>query len=144
MRIGLVLSAWRGSDGIGANVLSAAAQSGAITTTQDNSAIELIIVDWAATDVTSRTWPNVNGAQPTEVTVGTDGGVYTWAVAYYADAGAAGSKTVGLSTPTLGTPDIIAVEIKGTTGGGGEVVDDSQSDYVPLDQASEPRTVGVW
>jgi len=37
-------------------------------------------------------------------------------VAYYPDAGTAGSKTVGLSAPTGQQYSIVAVEIKGTAG----------------------------
>lgn len=114
---------FRGSDGIGvsnkANA-SAAAPSVSLTTTQDNSAIVVVSGDWDADDGSSRTWRTVNSITPTngnglEKTYSFDSGVYTAYAAYYNDAGAAGSKTVGLTAPSSQTYSIAAVEIKGTT-----------------------------
>lgn len=117
---------FRGSDGIGAS--SQANASGApslsITTTQDNSAIVVVVGDWNAVDGASRTWNTVNGITPTsgngyELTYFRDGAHYVAYIAYYPDAGAAGAKTVGLSAPAGQQYSIAALEVKGTVGGGG-------------------------
>jgi len=115
------------SDGIGA-AESAFAGSGApslaITTTQDNSAIAVIVADFNAIDGASRTWRTVNGTAPTaangfERTYFRDASHYTLYVAYYPDAGTAGAKTVGLSAPAGQTYSIAAIEVKGAAAGGG-------------------------
>lgn len=117
---------FRDSDGVGAsaktNVLSGA-PSLDITTTQDNSAIVVVVGDWNAADGASRTWRTVNGTAPSaangfELTYFRDSSRYTLYVAYYPDAGAAGAKTVGLSAPTGQKYSIIAVEVKGTAAAG--------------------------
>ncbi len=116
---------FRGSDGIGASAktnVSGAAPSLNITTTQDNSAIVVLSLDWNAL-TTSLTWRTVNGITPTsgnglEVTYDTGGGNYTVYAAYYSDAGAAGSKTVGLSAPAGQKFSIMAVEVKGSASSG--------------------------
>lgn len=78
-----------------------------------NSSILVLCLDWNAT-AGARTWANINGSAPTS-TGGVDGDVSTWAVAwaYYADVGAAGSKTITLSTPTFGAATFAAIEIIG-------------------------------
>lgn len=110
-----------GTQGVGAssktNVASGAPSLG-LTTTQDNSAIAVIVGDWSAQDGTTRTWRTVNGITPTagnglEVTYFRDSSHYAVYVAYYTDAGAAGAKTVGLSAPGSQKYSIIAVEILG-------------------------------
>lgn len=109
-----------GSDGVGAssktNVASGAPTLN-ITTTQANSAIVVMVFDWTATDGASRVWRTVNGAAATELSYfrnTTDWAAY---VAYHPDAGAIGTYAVGLSAPGAQKYSIIAVEIKGTTGG---------------------------
>lgn len=113
---------FRASDGVG-NVASTlaggSAPSLAITTTQDNSALAVVVADFAAVDGTTRTWRTVNGTTPTagngfELTYFRNASHYTVYVAYWPDAGAAGSKTVGLSAPTGQSPSMAAIEIKGT------------------------------
>jgi hypothetical protein len=115
-----------GSDGVGA-AESAFAGSGApslaITTTQDNSAIAVVVADFNAVDGASRTWRAVNGTTPTaangfERTYFRDASHYTLYIAYYPDAGTAGAKTVGLTAPTGQTYSIAAIEVKGTAAGG--------------------------
>jgi hypothetical protein len=115
---------FRASDGIGAS--EKAQGSGAptlnITTLQANSALVVVVADFNAADGASRTWRTVNGITPTagnsmELTYFRDGSRYTVYIAYYSDAGATGSKTVGLSAPSGQSYSIIAVEIKGTAGG---------------------------
>ena len=112
---------FRGSDGVGASSkanVSGAAPTLNITTTQDNSAIVVLVTDWNATDGTTRTWRSVNGSAATELSYFRDSATWTIYVGYHPDAGTAGSKTVGLSLPTNQKYSIIAVEIKGTAGGG--------------------------
>ena len=90
-----------------------------ITTTENNSALVVAVVDNNAIDGASRTWLTVNGITPTagnglELVYFRNAVKYAAYVAYYSDAGVAGVKTVGLSAPA-GTKWIVAaVEIKGT------------------------------
>lgn len=112
---------FRGSTGVGASAktnVSSGAPSLSITTTQDNSAIVIACLDWSATDGASRTWRSVNGSAATELTYFRDSSIYTVYIGYHPDAGTAGSKTVGLSAPAGQKYAIVAVEIKGTAGGG--------------------------
>lgn len=117
---GHVAAAFRGSDGIGAvasNQNAGTAPSLSITTTQDNSAILVIIADWNATSG-SNTWRQVNGSNPVELgDYPGDGARWGAHIAYYADAGTAGSKTVGMTAPTPQKPSVIAIEILGTASG---------------------------
>jgi hypothetical protein len=116
---------FRGSDGPGAAepANGTGGPSRAITTTQDNSALVVFSGDWNAVDGTSRTWRTVNSITPAsgsgEVTYARDAAQYAVYGAYYSDAGAAGSKTVGLSAPVGQKYAIAVVEVKGTAGGGG-------------------------
>lgn len=110
---------FRGTDGIGAAVASTTVGAGtiSITTTQANSAIVVVVGDWAAASPGS--W-NTSVGTPTEVTSFNDGAHYTVQIAYYADAGSVGSKTVGVTGGTQRT--VAAIEIKGTAGGGGSSI----------------------
>jgi hypothetical protein len=113
-----------GSDGIGGSSktnVASGAPSLAITTTGANSAVMSISGDWAAVDGTSRTWRTVNGITPTsgnggERTYHRDSAHYAVYAAYWSDAGAAGSKTVGVSAPSGQKYAIVAVEVLGTAG----------------------------
>lgn len=123
---GSALYAFSGSDGVGANnqtnVLSGA-PSLALTTLGDNSAICVYVGDWTAQDGTVRTWLTVNSVTPTlgnglEKVYFRDSAHYAAYSAYYTDAGAAGSKTVGLSAPGSQKYSITATEVKGAAGAG--------------------------
>lgn len=107
-----------GSNGVGAsNVANGASgtPSVSLTTTQANSAIVMIVTDWNATAGTQTFTNNFSGT-PTNLTdYPGDGAQYGVAIAYFPDAGAAGSKTVGMSAPTGQKWAIIAIEVKGTT-----------------------------
>jgi hypothetical protein len=110
-----------GSSGIGATEINNGASgtpSVSITTTQANSAIVVIASDWNAS-TGSQTFTSSGGAgSPSDLTgFPGDNSHYGVAVAYYADAGSAGSKTVGMSAPTNQKWAIIAIEVKGTAGG---------------------------
>jgi hypothetical protein len=118
---------FRDADGVGASAktnVASGAPSLNLTTTQDNSAIVVAVGDWNAGDGSARTWRTVNSITPSagnglELTYFRDTVRYTLYLAYYPDAGSAGSKTVGLSAPSGQKYSIVAVEIKGTGGGGG-------------------------
>src|SRR5690606_35554828 len=75
--------------------------------------VVVAVADWNATSAGSRTWRTV-GSAATEVTYSANTH-YTVLIGYHADAGAAGSKTAGLSSPSL-KYSIIAVEVLGTAG----------------------------
>jgi hypothetical protein len=111
------------TDGVGTKATQSgngtAAVSLSITTTFDNSAVAYLFADWSATDATTRTHRTVNGFTPSagngqEVVYFRN--TTDWAVvgAYIPDAGAAGAKTVGLTTPSTGDWLGIAVEVRGT------------------------------
>jgi len=117
--IALVFS---GSPGAGASgsATGTGAPSLSLTTTADNSAVGVIVLDHNAVSGASRTWRTVNGVTPTAgngyeldyTLVASEYGVY---VAYYPNAGLTGSKvTVGLSAPAGMKYTITAVEIQGT------------------------------
>lgn len=124
-----VLDKWWGLNALrfsGASLTGAAAESrnGAgvlgtidITTTAANSAIAVICCDWSAINNTTRTWASASAGTGTELTYFNNTGHYTAYIGYYADAGAAGLKTVGClvgagGTTTLGGHSIAAIEIK--------------------------------
>lgn len=138
---GYTVLRFSGSDGFGAIASSptsgsanvSGAPSISITTTQANSAIGVIHVDWNAADGTSRTWRTVNSITPTagngfERSYFFDASTYTVYSAYYPDAGAIGAKTVGLSAPTGFAGVSIAVEVKGSSSGGGTAYTGSPAD----------------
>lgn len=108
---------FRGSDGIGAaesnQTVGTSGPTLAITTTQANSAIAMIVADFNAVDGASRVYRQVNGSDPVELTYFRDSSHFTVYVAYYADAGAVGAKTVGLSAPSQAWT-IAAIEVKGS------------------------------
>jgi len=110
-----------GSDGVGAHAQASGSGSPSvnITTTQANSAIVVIVGDWNAVSGT-QTFTSAGGAGSATALTGSPGDAahYGVAIAYYPDAGAAGSKTVGMSAPTGQQYSILAVEVKGTAGGG--------------------------
>lgn len=121
---GIACYVWRNSGGLGnsaGNEASGTAPSLALTTLGDNSAIVLFNADWNATDGTTRTWRTINSVTPTagngaEKIYQRDAA--SWAVysGYWSDAGAAGSKTTGLSAPTGQTGNTVVIEVKGVAG----------------------------
>lgn len=122
---GADLLQFSGSDGVGASAktnVASGAPSLDITTTQDNSAIVVIVGDWAEVDGSSRVWRTVNGSGPTELAYAQLAGRYVAYAAYYADAGTAGVKTVGISSPAGMKYSIIAVEVLGSAGSSGQTV----------------------
>ncbi len=91
-----------------------------LITSQDNSAILVVNTDWNAA-TTAQTWATVNSITPTngnglELFYNPQGGTYTDGVAYYNDAGTAGTKTVGLTAPGAQNHVTLGVEILGNAG----------------------------
>jgi hypothetical protein len=115
---GFTVLRFSGSDGVAASAkaqVSGGAPSVALTTANANSAVVVFSADWNAFDGTSRTW--LTGAGPlTEQTYFRDAVKYTVYGGFHADAGVAGSKTVGLSAPTGQKYSIVAVEVRGGPG----------------------------
>jgi hypothetical protein len=120
LAFGTDIQIWRGSAGVGASskTNAAGAPSLALTTSYANSAVCVGNADWNAVDGASRTWRQVGGVSPTEAAYQFYTGSYTVYAAYHPDAGAAGSKTVGLSAPTGQAYSTIAVEIRGAAAAG--------------------------
>jgi hypothetical protein len=129
---GLQVARFSGSDGVGnANGADAAdgAPSVSLTTAHDNSAIICIIVDWEAGATTGKTWRTINGLTPSSgsdpATVGLElmavqGSGHTQYAAFWADAGAAGAKTVGMTAPASQDYTIACLELRGTAAAGGQ------------------------
>lgn len=123
---GFLVFQFSGSAGIGNSAATSAgsgAPSQALTTTQANSAIVCVSVDWAAVVGTTRTWRTINSITPTagntlEKKYQNVTGAYTAYVAYWDDAGAAAAQTAGLTAPTGQTYNIVAVEVKGSAAAG--------------------------
>lgn len=121
---GFMLLRWSGGGVVGTPVSGSGAASTpsvAITTAAANSAISCINTDWNATSG-ARTYRQVNAANPTERDYfGVAGSTYIGEVFTYADSGAAGAKTVGLTAPTGENWASIAVEVQGGATGGANV-----------------------
>lgn len=119
---------WRGSSGVGAssktnvdNTGTGTAPSLSLTTTESNSAVVMCLADWNALDGASRAYNTASAGTFTERSYTLDAGVYAVYAGYYADASAAGAKTLGLTAPTGLKYSVVAVEVKGTGGGGPDV-----------------------
>jgi hypothetical protein len=109
-----------GASSVGASskTNSTGAPSLALTTTGANSTIVTFVGDFSASDGTTRTWRTINGITPAsgglEKTYFRDAAKYTVYGAYWNDAGAAGSKTTGISSPSAMTYSIASVELLGS------------------------------
>jgi hypothetical protein len=112
------------SNGVGAansaENTSSAAPNLALTTTQDNSAIVVILADFGSSDPATWAWRTINGSAPTIQTSFLDSVHYSFAIGYYPDAGVAGAKSVGTTTAMVYT--IAAIEVKGSAGAAPAVV----------------------
>lgn len=117
---GMYANAWRGSNGIGASNKvegdTSANFSVGITTTQDNSALDVLIVDWGAVGG-ARTYLTTGVGAFTEQNNIDDGAQYATQHGYHADVGTAGAKTVGDSAPAGQDVSIVVVEVLGTGAG---------------------------
>lgn len=123
---GFAAASFTGASGIGASTATHTAgstsQSLALTTTAANSGILFCLADWQAVNNTTRTYLTVNSFTPVsggtgEVTYQWVSGQWTTYVAYWPNVGAAGSKTVGLSTTITGGHAMAAVEILASASG---------------------------
>jgi hypothetical protein len=110
---------FRNSSGVGATAKTntTGAPSLSLTTQSNNSMIAAFVGDWNAANGSTRTWRTVNSITPTsgnglELSYFRDASRYTLYGGYWNDAGAAGSKTVGVSAPSGQKYAIVAVEIK--------------------------------
>jgi hypothetical protein len=124
-----------GSDGVGASAKNNGSGQPTldITTTQDNSAIVVIVGDWSAVSG-ARTWRSGAGSF-SEQSYYADNARYGVHGGFHPDAGASGTKTVGMTAPSTQTWVIAAVEIKGISGGVSLSVNDSGSisEFVAVD-----------
>jgi hypothetical protein len=130
--------------GVGASAVSTGPQTNtptiSITTTQDNSAVALLMFDWGANALTARTWLQPSGASAFVETVAANvSGQWTNYGGYYPDMGAAGTKTIGLSAPTSGTWTVVAVEVKGTATA---TAPDAPTDVL-AEKAASPTSLAV-
>jgi len=92
-----------------------------LATTGDHSAVACIVLDWNGVSGTTRTWLTVNGVTPTagngyELDYTLVSGNYGVYIAYWPDAGPAGTVTVGMSAPAGMKYTAIATEVLGTAG----------------------------
>lgn len=118
LRAGIAVQVWRGSDGLGTPVTidGSTAKTISVTTTQANS-----VVMWGMSD-----WNQVGDATVTATPSGTvqhasaESGQADFFAGYTGDLGSIGTYACGIASHT-GTVDMsgIAVEVKGTAGGGG-------------------------
>ena len=83
----------------------------AVTTTGANSMLVTVSADWSQ-NTGARAWSAVN-VPATEDVYATDAGIYTVYIAHYTDTGAAGVKTLGLTSPAGQTYTIVSLEILG-------------------------------
>lgn len=114
---------FRKSKGIGASAVThtTGAPSLAITTEKEHSAVVMANADWEALNGSTRTYREGAGTF-TEKTYNFNSAQMTAYGGYYADASAAGAKTVGLTKPTGQKYTIIAVEVLGEEESGGKTV----------------------
>lgn len=116
---GMYARVWRGSDGVGASNKvegdTTANFSVDLTTTQANSAIDVISDDFAAV-AGARTY--LTGAGTFTEKTAVDGTQHAVRTGYHADAGAIATYTVGVSAPAGQDLSIVVIEIKGTAGAG--------------------------
>lgn len=117
---GMTVLRFSGVSAVGASTktnVASGAPSLALTTTQANSAIVVANSDWVPVDGSSRTWRTPSGSTAiSERSYAHDPSNYTVYAGYHSDAGATGSKTVGLTAPSGQKYSIVALELKGVTG----------------------------
>lgn len=116
---GFIVYRFSTNGGVGvSNKVATGTATGAITLAgaSANSALVYGSVDWNAVDGATRTYNTANVAI-TEEAYNLSTGQYTIYSGYYSDCGGAGSKTVGVATPTGQKNNSVVVEVKGTAGG---------------------------
>lgn len=105
-----------GGVGASAAINASGAPSLALTTTGPNSSVIVLNSDWNSIDGVSRVWLTGAGSF-TEENYFRDAARLAVYSGFHADAGAAGSKTVGLSAPTGQKYSLMALEVLGVAGG---------------------------
>jgi hypothetical protein len=113
---GFSFTQWNNSAGVGNTAKTTNANgvpSTGLTTTDDSSAIVWSNTDWVPQDGSGRAYLSINGLGPTERVYFFDGGIGTFYVASYGDAGVTGAKTAGLSGPSGQKYVSIGVEVLG-------------------------------
>lgn len=118
-RLGIAVMVYRGSDGLGTPVTidGSSAKTISVTRAQANSHIALMMADWNQVgDVTVDATPT-----GTVRHASAQSGEADFFVCSFGDQGATGTTSYGITNHT-GTVDMsgIAVEVKGTAGGGGD------------------------
>lgn len=100
---------------VGANAVGNAAGPAApalvITTTGDNSLVDVIVGDHATVDGTTRSWHTADAGAVTETTYWRTNFENASYAGHHSDAGPAGVKTVGLTAPATMRYSIAAVEL---------------------------------
>lgn len=81
-----------------------------ITTTRDNSILVVAVSDNSALDGGVRTWRTGAGALTEKTYYHDFGGLITVYLGFHANAGAIGTKTVGLTSPSM-SPSTVAIEL---------------------------------
>jgi hypothetical protein len=93
-----------------------------LTTARDDSAVIGFTTEWNSVPITNRVWKTINSITPTsgngleKAAASTNPGSFNWTVflAYWDNAGPAGTKTTGLTTsPDNCKPTMVAVEVLG-------------------------------
>jgi hypothetical protein len=117
---GMSATQWTAHGGVGttfsgnsATSTSAPSVAGAASCAA-NSAVQILVNDWAAADGTTRTWRTVNGAAEAESLYVRDSVHHGAYGGYRLDTGAAGTVTQGLTTPSTMRWVAVGVEILGT------------------------------
>lgn len=111
---------FNGGAGIGASAITNSSTGTAeisLTTTGANSAIAWYDGDWNAVDPAGAQTYDTGAGAFTELDASLQGTNYVVYGGYHADAGAAGSKTLGVTSPTGQKFTIAALEILGGTAG---------------------------
>jgi hypothetical protein len=93
------------------NAAGPAAPSLVLTTTADNSIVDVIVGDHATVDGTARVWRTADAGALTETTYWRTNFENASYAGHHPDAGPAGAKTVGLTAPATMRYSIAAVEL---------------------------------
>jgi hypothetical protein len=104
---------WRNHGGIGASAKKTAASttSVSLTTQGPNSALVFVDADYYGINGSSRTYLTSVGAFTEKAYQFAGNGVATFYAGHYADSGAVGSKTVGMSAPSGQHPSLFVLEV---------------------------------
>jgi hypothetical protein len=119
---GFTVTQWRGHSGHGATAIASVdspttgTATASLTTSAANSAVQMGDNDWTAQDGTTRVFSTVNGSAMTESLYARNTINYACYGAYSPDAGAAGSKSIGVTTPGGQTYAVAGIEILGLAG----------------------------